>query len=325
MRGPGFQRAEAVGCSPEKKSLHATERDSEANRQRRKEFVERIRAISPERLIFLDESEVTTSMTRLYGRRVDGGRIHEATPGGHWKILTILAAMRLGGVNAAMTIEEATDTDIFLAYVEHVLCPTLGIGDVVVMMDNLSPHTVQGVRERIEARGAEVLYLPPYSPDLNPIEKAWAKIKQYLRSTRARSKEDLDEAISEAFKLTTPDNAQAWSRHSMPALHQPWISSKTARKKGLITRSPFLLLKVCLIGLFLAGLLAIALAGQGLLHAHLLAWLHVIRVPLDFLDDVFLLHLALETAQCILKRFAFLNLYFCQKRFHPPTLRLDTS
>ena len=218
MHRPGWERAEAVGCSPEKKSLHATERDTEANRQRRKEFVERIRTISPERLIFLDESGVTTSMTRLYGRRVDGGRIHEATPGGHWKILTILAAMRLGGVNAAMTIEEATDTDIFLAYVEHVLCPTLGIGDVVVM-DNLSSHKVQGVRERIEARGAEVLYLPPYSPDLNPIQKAWAKIKQYLRSTRARSKEDLDEAISEAFKLITPDNAQAWSRHSMPALH----------------------------------------------------------------------------------------------------------
>ena len=125
-------------------------------------------------------------MTRLYGRRVDGRRIHESTPGGHWKILTILAAMRLGGINAAMTIEEATDADIFLAYVEHVLCPTLGTGDVVVM-DNLSSHKVNGVRERIEARGAEVLYLPPYSPDLNPIEKAWAKIKQYLRSTRSKN------------------------------------------------------------------------------------------------------------------------------------------
>jgi transposase len=218
VRGPGFQRTEAVGCSSEKKSLHATERDTEANHQRRKEFVERIRTISPEHLIFLDESGVTTSMTRLYGRRVDGGRIHEATPGGHWKILTILAAMRLGGVNAAMTIEEATDTDIFLAYVEHILCPTLGIGDVVVM-DNLSSHKVKGVCQLIEARGAEVLYLPPYSPDLNPIEKAWAKIKQYLRSTRARSKEDLDQAITEAFKLITPDNAHAWLRYSMPALH----------------------------------------------------------------------------------------------------------
>ena len=156
-------------------------------------------------------------MTRLYGRRVDGRRIHEAAPGGRWKILTILAAMRLGGINAAMTIEEATDADIFLAYVEQVLCPTLGIGDVVVM-DNLSSHKVKGVRELIQARGAEVLYLPPYSPGLNPIEKAWAKIKQYLRSTRARSKEDLDQGITAALALITAGNAQAWFRHSMPTL-----------------------------------------------------------------------------------------------------------
>jgi transposase len=85
-------------------------------------------------------------------------------------------------------------------------------------MDNLSSHKVKGVRELIQARGAEVLYLPPYSPDLNPIEKAWAKIKQYLRSTRARSKEDLDQAITEALSLITADNAQAWFRHSMPTL-----------------------------------------------------------------------------------------------------------
>ena len=129
----------------------------------------------------------------------------------------MLGAMRLGGINAAMTIEEATDSDIFLAYVEHVLCPTLAIGDVVVM-DNLSSHKVKGVCERIEDRGAKVLYLLPYSPDLNPIEKAWAKIKQYLRSTRARTKEDLDQAIAEAISLITADNAQAWFRHSMPAL-----------------------------------------------------------------------------------------------------------
>ena len=218
MHRPGVERAEAAWGSSEKKSLHASERDTEANRQRREEFVARVRATPPEHLIFLDESGVTTSMTRLYGRRMDGRRIHEATPGGHWKILTILAAMRLGGINAAMTIEEATDADIFLAYVEHVLCPTLGIGDVVVM-DNLSSHKVKGVRERIEARGADVLYLPPYSPDLNPIEKAWAKIKQYLRSTRARTKEDLDQAITEALSLITADHAQAWFRHSMPALH----------------------------------------------------------------------------------------------------------
>ena len=101
---------------------------------------------------------------------MDGRRIHEATPAGKWMILTILGALRLASVNAAMTIEEATDADIFLAYVEQVLCPALAAGEVVVL-DNLSSHRVKGVCERIEARGAKVLYLPPYSPDLNPIEK----------------------------------------------------------------------------------------------------------------------------------------------------------
>jgi transposase len=158
-------------------------------------------------------------MTRLYARCLGGRRIHEATPGGHWKILTILGAMRLSGIAAAMTIEEATDAEIFLVYLEEVLCPALKAGDVVVM-DNLSSHKVNGVSELIASRGAEVLYLPPYSPDLNPIEKAWSKIKQYLRSIRARTKEELDNGITEALALITPDNAQAWFRHSMNALQK---------------------------------------------------------------------------------------------------------
>jgi hypothetical protein len=147
-----------VGSAAEKKSLHAIERDTEANRKRREEFLERIRAIPPERLIYLDESGVTTSMTRRYGRCVGGRRIHEATPGGHWKILTILSAMSTRGLIATMTIEEPTDADIFLAYVEQVLCPALRSGDVVVM-DNLSSHKAEGVRTWIENKGAELIYL----------------------------------------------------------------------------------------------------------------------------------------------------------------------
>jgi transposase len=152
-------------------------------------------------------------MTRLRGRCVGGRRIHEATPGGQWKILTILGAMSLSGMVATMTVEEATDADIFLAYVEQVLSPKLKPGDVVVM-DNLSSHKVDGVRDLIEKAGAEALYLPPYSPDLNPIEKAWAKLKQLLRSAKARSKEALDQAITEALKLISPDDAKAWFRLS---------------------------------------------------------------------------------------------------------------
>lgn len=150
-------------------------------------------------------------MTRLYGRCLGGRRIHEATPGGHWKILTILSAMSLRGLIATMTIEEPTDSDIFLAYVEQVLCPALHPGDVVVM-DNLSSHKVAGVRTLIEERGAELLYLPPYSPDLNPIEKAWAKLKQLLRSAKPRSQQELDRAISDLLPSITPEDAQAWFR-----------------------------------------------------------------------------------------------------------------
>ncbi len=150
-------------------------------------------------------------MTRLRARCRGGRRIHEATPGGHWKIMTILSAMSLDGMIATMTIEEPTDSDIFLAYVEHVLCPKLEPGHVVVM-DNLSSHQAEGVCELIEKQGAKVLYLPSYSPDLNPIEKAWSKLKQLLQSTKARSKEALNQAITELLPLITSQDAQAWFR-----------------------------------------------------------------------------------------------------------------
>jgi len=156
-------------------------------------------------------------MTRLYGRRRDGQRIYEATPGGHWKTMTILGAIGSRGMIATMTIEEATDSDIFLAYLDKVLCPALRIGDVVVM-DNLSSHKVKGVRERIEAAGASVLYLPPYSPDLNPIEKAWSKLKQLLRSAEARTKQEIDRAIAELMPRITAENATAWFRFPFAAL-----------------------------------------------------------------------------------------------------------
>jgi transposase len=210
--------AQAVGRAFEKKSLHAAERDSEANQKQRAEFLKTIHSTPQEKLIFLDESGVTTSMTRLYARCLGGQRIHEATPGGHWKIMTILGAISTRGMIATMTIEEATDTEIFLAYLEHVLCPQLRPGDVVVM-DNLSSHKVTGVRESIEATGAELLYLPPYSPDLNPIEKAWSKLKQLLRSAKARTSEALHQAITELLPQITPDNAQAWFRLTGYGVH----------------------------------------------------------------------------------------------------------
>jgi transposase len=207
----GLADAATTGLAFEKKSIHSVERDTEENRRRREEFLARIQSIPPERLIFQDESGVTTSMTRLYGRAPRGIRIHETTPGGHWQILTILSAMNLRGMLATMTVPAATDAEIFLAYLDHVLCPKLTPGDVVVL-DNLSSHKVHGVRERIEQCGAEILYLPPYSPDLNPIEKAWAKLKQHLRTVKSRSNEELQNAIAQALPLITTENAKAWFR-----------------------------------------------------------------------------------------------------------------
>jgi transposase len=125
--------------------------------------------------------------------------------------MTVLGAMSTRGIVAAMTIEAATDADIFLAYLDHALCPVLQPGDVVVM-DNLSSHKVQGVSERIERAGAQLLYLPPYSPDLNPLEKAWAKLKQLVRSEKPRTNEALQQAITDALTKITPKNAQAWFR-----------------------------------------------------------------------------------------------------------------
>ena len=162
--------------------------------------------------MFLDESGVTTEMTRRYGRAPRGERVAEGTPAGHWHTLSLLGAMTAQGLVATMTIESPTDGDVFLAYVEQVLCPRLRPGQVVVM-DNLAAHKVAGVRAWIEAAGAELQYLPPYSPDFNPIEPAWSKIKQLLRSAKARTVAALETAITEALAAVTADDASAWFTH----------------------------------------------------------------------------------------------------------------
>lgn len=151
-------------------------------------------------------------MTRLWGRAPRGERVNEATPDSRWQVLTTLGTMSLRGMEAVMTVPSATDGDVFQVYVEQVLSAVLQPGDVLVM-DNLSAHKVAGIRDLIAARGAQVIYLPPYSPDLNPIEKAWSKFKQFLRAAKARTSEALDDAITEALKTITPENAAAWFRH----------------------------------------------------------------------------------------------------------------
>jgi transposase len=131
--------------------------------------------------------------------------------------VTMIAALSLHGVEAVMTIDGATDADVFRAYVEQVLCPTVIAGDIVVI-DNLGAHKVAGIRDRIEERGARLVFLPPYSPDLSPIEPCWSKLKTLLRAAQARTREALDAAIQKALAAVMPSDARSWFRHCGYAL-----------------------------------------------------------------------------------------------------------
>ncbi len=160
-------------------------------------------------MIFLDESGAKTNLTRLCGRAPKGQRVHAKTPQGHWNTTTILGSIRLDGSTACLTIAGAVDTEVFQAYVRHVLCPTLRPGDVVIM-DNLSPHKSEPTLSLITQAGAQILFLPAYSPDLNPIEKLWSKVKNFLRTAEARTETALIEAIAAALAMITPQDAMNW-------------------------------------------------------------------------------------------------------------------
>ena len=161
---------------------------------------------------FLDESGAVTSLTRTHGRCESGGRCVGLTPQGHWKVLTAVAAVRLTGLAAPFTVDCPMDGEVFDIYVQRVLIPTLKAGDVVVM-DNLSAHKRPGVRRAIEATGARLLYLPPYSPDYNPIEMIWSKVKRLLRSIAARTVDALHDAFGKAFAAVTPGDILGCFRH----------------------------------------------------------------------------------------------------------------
>jgi transposase len=184
--------------SPSKKSLHATEQGRPDVVAARRRFIVRQPALDPKHLIFLDETSATTKMTRTHGRCLRGQRLLEPVPHGHWKTSTLVAGLCLTGITAPYVMDGAMTGDVFLQYIKQILAPTLTSGDIVVM-DNVATHKVAGIREAIEARGATLLYLPPYSPDLNPIEKAFAKIKATLRKIGARTREALWQAIALAI------------------------------------------------------------------------------------------------------------------------------
>jgi transposase len=163
--------------------------------------------MNPARLVFIDETWATTNMARRYGRAPRGERLIASVPHGHWKTSTFVAGLRLEGITAPLVIDGAMNGATFLAYVEQFLAPTLKPGDLVIM-DNLPSHKVAGVREAIEARGAQLIYLPPYSPDLNPIEQAFAKLKALLRKAAARSVETLWNVIGESLSKYSPTECE---------------------------------------------------------------------------------------------------------------------
>ncbi len=160
--------------------------------------------LDPERIIFLDETAAATNMARRHGRAERGKRCRIAVPHGHYKTTTVTATLRGSGPFAIELMDGATNGARFMSYVIDVLVPALKLGDTVVM-DNLSAHKVKGVREAIEAAGARLLYLPAYSPDFNPIENAFAKLKALLRTAAARTVPDLRAAIRQAFTRFTPN------------------------------------------------------------------------------------------------------------------------
>ncbi len=162
--------------------------------------------------VFLDECGVTTDLLRRYGRSPRGTRLHDHTPCSHWQTNTVVAALRLEGMGAPAVFDGPLDNVSFLAYIEQVLVPTLRPGDVVVL-DNLVVHKQPEVRIAIEQAGAHLRFLPPYSPDFNPIELAFAKLKAFLRAARPRNFEHVYDLIARAIHLFTPDECANYARH----------------------------------------------------------------------------------------------------------------
>ena len=187
----------------EKKSAHAAEQDRPDVLRRRWAWFEAQPDLDPDRLVFIDETWASTNMARTHGRAPRGERLRAAIPHGHWLTTTFVAGLRNSGMVAPMVLDGPINGSLFQDYVEQVLVPELRPGDVVVM-DNLGSHKGAGVRAAIEAAGAGLLYLPPYSPDFNPIEQAFAKLKAALRTAAKRSLDGLWAAIDRIIDTFTP-------------------------------------------------------------------------------------------------------------------------
>lgn len=204
--------AAPAGPDAEKKRFHAAEQDRPDIVEARATWHGLQPQLDASRLIFLDETWATTNMARSHGRAPRGERLVAHVPHGHWHTTTFLCGLRQSGLVAPLVLDGAINGEAFLAYIEQMLCPTLHAGDIVIC-DNLGSHKVSGVREAIEARGASLLYLPPYSPDLNPIELAFSKLKRLLRSAAERTVDALWSTIGQLIRHFSPDECANYIRH----------------------------------------------------------------------------------------------------------------
>jgi transposase len=193
-----------------KKTRQAQERNTPKVQARRQAFQAKVAGLDPARLVFVDETGTNTAMTRTYGRAPKGERVYGSVPG-HWESRTLISGMRWSGVVAPWTFAGATDTTAFQTYVEEVLVPTLRPGDVVVW-DNLKPHHDAAVVRAIERVGAHVEPLPPWSPDLTPIEKMYSKVKEFLRAAASRTTEALVNAMGAGLRSVRPEDIRGWFR-----------------------------------------------------------------------------------------------------------------
>ena len=180
--------------------------------QQRKAWCVRLAGIDLRRLVFLDETGAKTNMTRMYARAKKGLRAVDHAPHGHWNTTTLIAGITHASAIAPMLLDGPMDTDAFEAYLAQVLIPALP-QKAIVIMDNLPSHKSPGVTRLLHGAGAELWYLPPYSPDYNPIEPMWSKVKSYLRSAKARSQDELYKAIAVALTRISPADSEGFFRH----------------------------------------------------------------------------------------------------------------
>jgi transposase len=203
-----WRALEKLKISRKKKTLHAQQRDTTKVQKQRRAFRRKIARIDPRRRVYVDETGATTAMTRTYGRAPVGERVPGAMPS-FWESVTLICGLRLSGVTAPLIFPGATDTAAFSSYVEHVLVPQLRPGDVVIW-DNLTPHKAATVVAAVERVGAQVIPLPPSSPDLTPIEKMYSKVKEALRSAAARTTVAIGAAIGSALDDVSLENIRGW-------------------------------------------------------------------------------------------------------------------